>query len=95
MWVLLSADFETRSALALLQELQLEAEALTNEQLKTAFKVLQGIRGKFKLLILAKGARRLLSQLLAPRVADLDITPLQLREAGFDLECLGQAGCTA
>eukprot|EP00965_Chrysotila_dentata_P075807 2504458-Pleurochrysis_carterae.AAC.1 len=81
MWVLLSADFDTRSALALFQKLQLEAHALTGEQLETAFKVLQGIRGKFKLLSFAKGERRLLSQLLAPRVADLDITPLQLREA--------------
>eukprot|EP00965_Chrysotila_dentata_P118657 3922890-Pleurochrysis_carterae.AAC.1 len=68
MWVLLSADLEARrSALALLQKLQLEAQALTSEQLKTAFKVLQGIRGKFKLLSFVQGERRLLSQLLAPR----------------------------
>eukprot|EP00965_Chrysotila_dentata_P171608 5663187-Pleurochrysis_carterae.AAC.1 len=38
MWVLLSVDFEKRSALALLQKLQSEAQALTTEQLKTAFK---------------------------------------------------------
>eukprot|EP00965_Chrysotila_dentata_P106006 3500603-Pleurochrysis_carterae.AAC.1 len=47
MWVLLSADLEARSALVLLQKLQLEAQALTSEQSRTAFKVLQGIRGKF------------------------------------------------
>eukprot|EP00965_Chrysotila_dentata_P145347 4800087-Pleurochrysis_carterae.AAC.1 len=75
MWVLLSADLEAqRSASVLFQKLQLEAQALTNEQLRTAFKVLQGIRGNFKLLSFAKDERRLLSQLLGPRVADLDIT---------------------
>eukprot|EP00965_Chrysotila_dentata_P050256 1665247-Pleurochrysis_carterae.AAC.1 len=39
LWVLLSADLEARrSASVLLLKLQLEAEALTSEQLKTAFK---------------------------------------------------------
>eukprot|EP00965_Chrysotila_dentata_P153048 5057959-Pleurochrysis_carterae.AAC.1 len=60
MWVLLSVDLEARrSSSVLLQKLQPEAQALTSEQLETAFKVLQLIRRKFKLLILAKGERRL------------------------------------
>eukprot|EP00965_Chrysotila_dentata_P052594 1745378-Pleurochrysis_carterae.AAC.1 len=59
------ADLEARrSASVLLQKLQPEAQALANEQLKTAFKVLPAIKGKFPL---SKVERRLLLQLLAPR----------------------------
>eukprot|EP00965_Chrysotila_dentata_P150414 4968577-Pleurochrysis_carterae.AAC.1 len=93
-WLLSSHPEARQAALVLLQKLQTERRSLTGAQSQTTFKVLQGTRRKFKLLSFVKGERNMLSRLLAPRVADLKITPLQLREAGFDLECLGQAGCT-
>eukprot|EP00965_Chrysotila_dentata_P231453 6198373-Pleurochrysis_carterae.AAC.2 len=93
--VLLGGSVEVRwASLLLFEKLQPQMPLLSQHHARTALKVLEEIRGTFKLLCLLKGERRILSQLVAPCLADFDITLSQLRKAGFDLECLGQAGCT-
>mmetsp|Transcript_20450 Transcript_20450/g.44451 ORF Transcript_20450/g.44451 Transcript_20450/m.44451 type:complete len:157 (+) Transcript_20450:550-1020(+) len=84
MLLLFVPDLQARQpTFLLLQKFQQNISALTVQQLRTAFNVIWRIRGNFKLLSFAKSERRMMSQLLAPRVVELEIAPSQLRASGF------------
>eukprot|EP00965_Chrysotila_dentata_P222186 6192810-Pleurochrysis_carterae.AAC.2 len=92
---LMGGSKEVRKAsLVLLEKLQPQMLPHFQQQSETAFNVFEEIKGKYQKLSSAKVERRMLSQLLAPRVEQLDMMATELRETDFQLECLRQAGCT-